>query len=179
MYSKMAEIGMELDKADFAVNGYEVDERKYPRQGPKEPSTSGAKKMKVDDTLMIDLSEEESSDSDANSGFLDLGDGIRVGDPVLLGASDGKGEQSQGHSIPLVGSRLGVVNADEDENEDLARARLDATPWRLFTLSSQQTPSDHRQEGGPSFSSPLPPLNRPAPRRSNALQKMLTHIVHQ
>ena len=30
MYSKMAEMGLELDKPDFAVNGYKVDERKYP-----------------------------------------------------------------------------------------------------------------------------------------------------
>ena len=46
MHSRMAEMGLELDKANFVVSGYEVDERKNPRQGPKEPSTSGKQAMK-------------------------------------------------------------------------------------------------------------------------------------
>ena len=31
MYSKIVEVNLELDKANFAVAGYEVDKRKYPR----------------------------------------------------------------------------------------------------------------------------------------------------
>jgi hypothetical protein len=30
-FSRMTEKGLELDKANFAVNGYKVDEEQYPR----------------------------------------------------------------------------------------------------------------------------------------------------
>jgi hypothetical protein len=40
-FSRMTEKGLELDKADFAVNGYEVDKEKYSRQPDKEASSSG------------------------------------------------------------------------------------------------------------------------------------------
>ena len=60
----MTQKGLELDKAGFTVNGYEVDEVKYPRQGPKELSSSSKKKMKIDKTMTIDLSKEESDNDD-------------------------------------------------------------------------------------------------------------------
>jgi hypothetical protein len=63
-YSRMTEKGLELDKVDFAVNGYEVDEEKYPRHGSKDASSSGRGKMKMDDVMTVDLSEEESDDDD-------------------------------------------------------------------------------------------------------------------
>ena len=130
MYSKMAEMRLELDKADFTVNGYEVDKRKYPRQGPKEPSTSRRKKMKADNALTIDLSEEESDDDNEGDELLQLGQDNTAVDLVSLETSDEDEEEAhlERQSVPLVGSRLGVVNVDEDENEDLARARLQTIP---------------------------------------------------
>ena len=126
----MAEMGLKLDKADFAINGFEVDERKYPRQGPKEPSTRGRKEMKAGDALTIDLFEEESDDVNDGDDLLQLGQDNTAVEPVSLEASNDEEEEahSEGQSIPLVGSWLGVVNVDEDENEDLAMARLQATP---------------------------------------------------
>ena len=72
-YSHMTEKGLELDKADFAINGYEVDKVKYPQQGCKEPSSSDRKKIKMDDTMMIDLSEEESDDDNDDDKLVQLG----------------------------------------------------------------------------------------------------------
>ena len=126
MYSKMAKMGLELDKADFIVNRYEVDKRKYPRQEPKEPSMSGRKKMRVGDALTIDLFEEESDDVNDGDNLLQLGQVNTAVEPVSLEASNDKEEEAhlEGQSVPLVGSPLGVVNVDEDKYEDLARARL-------------------------------------------------------
>ena len=42
-YPRMTKKGLELDKADFAINGFEVDKAKYPQQGSKEPSLNGKK----------------------------------------------------------------------------------------------------------------------------------------
>ena len=87
--------------------------------------------MKVGETLTIDLSEEESADCDQENEFVQLGQedtGLQL---VSLDASDEEEEEEahlEGQSVPLVGSRLGVVNINEDKNEDLARARLQATP---------------------------------------------------
>jgi hypothetical protein len=69
-YSHMTEKGLELDKANFAVNGYEVDKEKYPRHGPKDASSSGKGKMKMDDAMTVDLSEEESDDDDDDADLL-------------------------------------------------------------------------------------------------------------
>ena len=72
-YSRMMEKGLELDKANFAVNGYEVDEVKYPWHRPKEPSLSGKRKMKMDDAMKIDLLEEESDDDNDNDDLVQPG----------------------------------------------------------------------------------------------------------
>ena len=171
MYSKMAEIGLKLNKADFAINEYEVDKRKYPRQGPKEPSTSGRTTMIADDAFMIDLSKEESDISDPNAKIIQLGQEGTGNQLVSLESSNEKEEEaeSQGHSVPLQGSQLGVVDVDDDENEDLARARLQATPRKLFVSTSQPSPSERRPESRPSFSTPLPPPNQPSPRKSRRI----------
>ena len=62
-YSRMTEKGLELNKADFSINGYKVDKVKYPRYRLKEPFSSGRGKIKMDDAMMIDLSKEESDDN--------------------------------------------------------------------------------------------------------------------
>ena len=64
--------GLELDKVDFAVNGYKVDKVKYPQQGSKEPSSSSKKKMKMDDTMTINLSKEEFDDDEHNDKLVQL-----------------------------------------------------------------------------------------------------------
>ena len=115
--------------------------------------------MKADDALTIDLSKEESDSSDQDAEFVQLGQentGVQL---VSLEASDEEEEeaQSEGQSVPLIGSRLGVVNVNEDENGDLARARLQVTPRKLFVFMSQPSPSERRPESRPSFSTPLPP----------------------
>lgn len=61
-YSRMTGKGLELDKADFAINGYKVDEEKYPWHGSNDASSSGKAKMTVDDVMTVDLSNEESDD---------------------------------------------------------------------------------------------------------------------
>ena len=152
-YSRMIEKGLELNKADFAVNGYEVDEVKYPRQSSKEPSSSGRKKMKMDNTMTINLSEEESDNDDDNNELVQLSQENIAIQFVSLEASDDEEEEahSKGQSIPLIGSKLGVVSVGKEDNEDLARARLQATPRKLFVSTSQPSPSDPRWESRPSF----------------------------
>jgi hypothetical protein len=168
-YSRMTEKGLELDKADFAVNGYEVDKEKYPRYGPKEASSSGRGEMKMDDAMTVDLSEEESDDDDDNL-LLPRQENTAT-EPIPLESSEDEDEEanSEGQSVPLIGSRLGAVSVGEEENEELARARRQATPWKLFVSSSQPSPSDPRQESRPSFSSPSLPLNPSNSRRSKRI----------
>ena len=180
-YSCMRKKGLELNKADFAVNGYEVDEVKYPRHGPKEPSLSSKKKMKMDNTLTIDMSKEESNDEDDNDDGVQLGQENTKFQPVSLNTSNDKEEEAhlEGQSIPLIGSKLGSVSVSKEKNEDLARARLQATPRKLFVSISQLSPSDPRRESWPLFSSPLPLLNLPNTRRSNVLLKIKTGAGRQ
>ena len=124
--------------------------------------------MKAKDALMIDLFEEEFDNDNDDDELLQLGQDNTAIDPVSLEASDEDEEEahSKGQSVPLVGPWLGVINVNEDENEDLARARLHATPQKLFVYMSQPSPSDCRWESRPSFSIPLPPLNPPSPHKS-------------
>jgi hypothetical protein len=61
------------------------------------------------------------------------------------------------------------VNVGEEENEELARVRGQATPRKLFVSSSQPSPSDPRRESRPSFSLPLQPLNPSNTRRSKRI----------
>ena len=72
-YSRMIEKDLELDMADFAVNGYKVDEVKYPQHRPKEPSSSSKGKIKMDDAMIIDLSENESDNDDDDDNLVQLG----------------------------------------------------------------------------------------------------------
>jgi hypothetical protein len=174
MYSKMAEVGLELDKADFAVAGYEVDERKYPRQGPKEPSTSAKKKMKVDETMTIDLSTDESDDSYEDVGVIQLGQENTAAEDVSLDTSseDEEKAESEGQQVPLEGSTLGGVNYDGEDPLDLARARLAATPRMLFASTSQPSSSNPEHERRPSFSSPPnPPLRRRSSRIAEFVER--------
>ena len=167
----MAEVGLQLNKADFAVNGYVVDKRKYPRQGPKEPSTSGRRKTTAEQPLTMDESDDESDDVNDGDDLLQLGQEIPAVEVVSLQSSSS--EEEDGHleeqSIPLVGSRLGVTNADDDENEELARERLQATPRKLFIEESQPSQSDRRRDSWPSTSNPVAQLRQPKPRRSSRI----------
>jgi hypothetical protein len=43
--------GLQLDKADFVINGYEVDEDKYIQNPNKAMSLSGKGMMKVDEVM--------------------------------------------------------------------------------------------------------------------------------
>jgi hypothetical protein len=124
-YSRMIEKGLELDKADFAVNRYEVDEEKYPRHRPKDASSSGRGKMKMDDSMTVDLSEEESDDDDVDDDFLLPRIENTAAEPIPLESSEDEDKEahSEGQSVPLIGSRLGAVSVGEEENEELARAR--------------------------------------------------------
>ena len=105
--------------------------------------------MKIDDTMMVDLSEEESDDNDDN--LVQLGQEKTVVEPLSLKSSDDKDKEahSEGQLVPLIGSRLGGVSAGEEENEELARTRLQGTSWKLFISTSQPSPSDPRRESRP------------------------------
>jgi hypothetical protein len=137
-YSRMTEKRLELDKADFAVNGYEVDELKYPRHPDKDASPSGKGKMKADEVMTVDLSDEDMDNEDV----VPLGDDDDdEGNDATLAPQESSDDDddegnSEGQSIPLVGSRLGVVSVGEVENEELARLRIQATSQKLFDSSS-------------------------------------------
>ena len=147
-YFHMIKKSLELDNADFVVNGYKVDKVRYLQQGSKEPSLIGRKKMKMDYTMTIDLSEEESDDDDDDDELVQLDQENTTIQLVSLDASNDKEEEvhSEGQSIPLIGSKLGVVSIGDEKNVDLARARLQATPPKLFVSTSQPSPSDPRWE---------------------------------
>jgi hypothetical protein len=148
-YSRMTEKGLELDKADFAVNGYEVVEEKYPRHGPKDASSSGRGKMKMDDAMTVDLSEEESDDDDDD--LLLPRQENTAAEPIPLESSEDEDEEahSEGQSVPLIGSRLGAMSVGKEENEELARARGQATPRKLFVSLSQPSPLILDERAGP------------------------------
>jgi hypothetical protein len=65
--------------------------------------------------------------------------------------------------------RLVVVNVGEEEGKELARARGQATPRKLFDLTSQSSPFDLRRNSRPSLSSPLLPPNCSRRRREKRL----------
>ena len=135
---------------------------------------SSRKKMKAGDALTIDLSEEEFDDVNDDDDLLQLGHDNTTVEPVSLEASNDEEKEahSEGQSVLPVGFRFGVINVDEDENEDLARARLQATPRKLFVSTSQPSPSDRTWESRPSISTSLPPLNPPSPHKNNTLLKL-------
>ena len=130
----MTEKGLELDKANFAINGYKVDELKYPRHPDKDASPSGKGKMKSDEVMTIDLSKEDMDNEDV----VPLGDKnatLVIQESSNNDDDDNEGN-SKGQSIPLVGSRLGVVSIGKVENEELARLKIQATFRKLFHSSS-------------------------------------------
>jgi hypothetical protein len=119
--------------------------------------------------MTVDLSEEESDDDDDD--LLLPRQENTVAEPIPLESSEDEDEEahSEGQSVPLIGSRLGAVSVGEEENEELTRARGQATPRKLFVSLSQPSPSDPRRESRPSFSSPSLPLNPSNSRRSKRI----------
>jgi hypothetical protein len=163
----MTEKALLLDKADFAVNGYKVDEERYPRQPDKVASSSGNAKMRADDAMTLVLSEETSDDDD------DVPMGDKDATPNLDAIDISDDDDDEGHSeeqsIPLVGSRLGAATVTEEENKELARARGQATPRKLFDSLSQPSSSNLRRESRPLLSSPSLPPNPMKTRRSKRI----------
>jgi hypothetical protein len=118
--------------------------------------------MKANEVMIVDLSDEDIDDEN----IVLLGGENATLESNAQKSSDEMEEEegnSEGQSIPLIGSRLGVVSIGEEENEEFTRVRGQATPWRLFDSSSQPSPSDLRQE---SRSSLLSPSLLPNPSRS-------------
>jgi hypothetical protein len=163
----MTEKALQLDKADFAVNRYEVDEDRYPRQLDKVASSSGNARMRADDAMTLVLPEETSDDLDD----VPIGDEDATPNPDAIDLSDDDDDKghSEEQSIPLVGSRLGAATVTEEENEELARARGQATPQKLFDSLSQSSSSNLRRESRPSLSSPSLPPNPTRTRRSKRI----------
>ena len=60
----MTEKGLELDKVDFAINGYEVDKLKYLQHPDKDASLSRKGKIKADEVMTVDLSDKDMDDED-------------------------------------------------------------------------------------------------------------------
>jgi hypothetical protein len=119
--SRMTEKALLLDKADFAVNGYEVDEDCYPRQPDKVASSSGNARMRADDAMTLVLPESSSDDYDD----VPMGDEDATPNPDAIDLSDDDDDEghSEEQSIPLVGSRLETATATEEENEELEKVR--------------------------------------------------------
>jgi hypothetical protein len=120
-FSRMIEKALLLDKAGFAVNGYEVDEDRYPRQPDKGASFSGNARMRADDAMALVLPEETSDDDEDSP----MGDEDATPHPDAIDLSDDDDDEghSEEQSIPLVGLWLGAATVTEEENEELARAR--------------------------------------------------------
>ena len=99
---------------------------KYPQHRSKEPSSSGRGKMKRDDAMIIDLSEGESDNDIDDDNLVQLGQENIVVELLSLESSDDKDEEahSKVQSVSYIGSRLGGMSIGEEENEELARARL-------------------------------------------------------
>ena len=100
-----------------------------------------------------DWPEEESDDDKHDDELVQLSQENTVVQLVSLEVSNDKEEEAhlEGQSILLIGSRLGVVSVDEEENGDLIRARLQANPQKLFVSLNQPSPSTPRWESWPSF----------------------------
>lgn len=90
-----------------------MEKEQYPRHLDKAASLSGKTKMKADEVITDVLFDEDMNNKDIVSLELDVQD------------STNKEEEgnSEGQSILLVGSWLGVVNVKEEETEELAGAR--------------------------------------------------------
>jgi hypothetical protein len=163
-FSRMIEKALLLDKAGFAVNGYEVDEDRYPRQPDKGASFSGNARMRADDAMALVLPEETSDDDEDSP----MGDEDATPHPDAIDLSDDDDDEghSEEQSIPLVRLRLGAATVIEEENEELARVRGQATPRKLFDSLSQPGSSNLRRESRPSLSLPSLPPNPTRTRRN-------------
>ena len=86
--------------------------------------------MKVDDAMTIDLSVDKSDDAYEEEGVVQLGQEGSAVELVSLETSSEEEEEakSEGQEIPLKGSTLGGANFDEEEPEEIARARLALLP---------------------------------------------------
>jgi hypothetical protein len=112
--------------------------------------------MRADDAMTLVLPKETSNNDD------DVPMGDKDATPNLDAIDLSDDDDDEGHleeqSIPLVGSRLGAATVMEEKNEELARARGQATPRKLFDSLSQPSSSNLRRESRPLLSSPsLPP----------------------
>ena len=118
-----------------------------------------------------DLSEEESDDDEHDDELVQLGQENTAVQLVSLEASDDEEEEahSKGQLVPLIGSKLGVVSVEKEENEDLTWARLQAISQKLFVSSNQPSPSTPRLESRPLLSSPLPLLNPRSTQRNQCI----------
>ena len=89
--------------------------------------------MKPDEVMTVDLSDKD---------IIPLGNNNAPLEPDAQVSSDKEEDERnlEGQSIPLIGSWLGVVSVEEEENKEFIRARGQATPWKLFNSLSQPNP---------------------------------------
>ena len=130
-------------------------------------SLSSKAKMKADEVMIVDLSKEDMDNEDV----VPLGDENTTLDPDAQQSSDNDNDKGnlEGQIIPFIGLWLGIVSVREEENEELARVRGQATPQKLFNSSSQPSPSDLWQESCNSLSSPSLLSNPSRSRRVKCL----------
>jgi hypothetical protein len=94
----MTKKGLKLDKADFTINSYEVDEDQWPQQQDKAASLSGKAKMKADEVMTNVPSNEDIDDKNV--------DPLSNDNATLeLDAQESSNEEEEGnsedHLIPL------------------------------------------------------------------------------
>jgi hypothetical protein len=149
----MTEKGLQLDKADFNVNSYKVDEDQYPRNLDKAASLSGKGKMKADE-VMVDVPSNKDTEEE---NVVALGDDVATFEPDAQESSDKEEEEvnSKENAIPLVRVLLGRMTAEEEDSEELVRMRGQATSQKLYDLLNPPSPSPLQQESRPTQSSPL------------------------
>jgi hypothetical protein len=152
----MIEKGLMLDKRDFAKKGYEIDEDQLPRNPRKTAFSSGRGKQNID-VIMLD------NDSDKNTEIkgeaIVLGDDAHNFDAVMEERRDDEEleECTRDDLIPLVGIQLGGIAIGDENSEELARARHQATPQKLF--NNQSSPFQLEEEIRLTQPSPKLPSN--------------------
>ena len=117
-YARMVEVALSLDRKDFLLDGYPVDEEVYPRVPPK-PARRKGKAPASSSQVEEETAEDEEQDDDADAKEDD--DAINLSDDEIgaLGGSE----------PPLTGAHFTLPDVDVDV---LIRQRNVMTPRMLF-----------------------------------------------
>jgi hypothetical protein len=123
--------GLQLVKADFAINNHVVNEQRNFQNLVKAESTINKDKTKVGEVMDNDDSDKE---MEAKEFSITLDNNLRILEPGIQGCSKVKEMEalSKEYTILLVGVPLGGVTSNEAGTKDRMRSRFQVTFWILF-----------------------------------------------